>query len=568
MIFEYYIDSFWLFRQDYDIMAWYNTYRPQTFDDVIGQELVKSVLQNALKKDKIKHAYLLNGPKGVGKTTLARIFANQLNDIINKPESRIDIIEMDAASNTGIDDIRQLIESAKIPPISGKYKIYIIDEVHMLSKNAMNALLKILEEPPSYIVFLLATTNPEKLIPTVLSRLTKLNLTAHTEQDIISRLEYIAKNEKLTIDTDALKIIAKRSGGSQRDAINLMETLSAYELDKYEKNNTAELLGLLPEELLQEVAQKVIQKQFDSQLIQLLEKTGMDGETILIQLLEFLLDKSFTGDTTFDQLVLPIAGLLESKLPITSVSAVLALLHVNIKKINGQLPAYTPTTAPKPIAATPTQTGVPVLEPKKAPPKPADNGKVNATIDTPSQPQSNPIQTTVEAVTSLILDLSKDSTSPPIFKMLVPDLVVERVETNTLTFSVTNGIFVAQLTSDKLQQWLKDKINQGLGGTCFIKVEQREAVAKPIEEFYVEDSQPQAEVIEKVEVKADKSEKTVEKKPTKSTKGVFYKVYDSLPEEIKDAKIPVYTGEIPDPEPKNNKEDNWDDHVEDMFEFE
>jgi DNA polymerase III subunit gamma/tau len=553
-------------------MAWYNTYRPQTFDDVIGQELVKSVLQNSLLKDKIKHAYLLNGPKGVGKTTLARIFANQLNDIATKSESKIDIIEMDAASNTGIDDIRQLIESAKIPPISGKYKIFIIDEVHMLSKSAMNALLKILEEPPTYIVFLLATTNPEKLIPTVLSRLTKLNLSSHTEQDIISRLGYIAKQEKLNIDEPSLKIIAKRSGGSQRDAINLMETLSAYELDKYDKNNTAELLGLLPEELMQEVSQKIIQKQFDTELVNLLEKTGMDGESVLIQLLDFLLSKSFAGDESDDPLIPPIASLLQSKLPITSVSAVLALLHIGMKSTNGQLASPIPaqiqakpvtaSVAPKkeieskieaPIQAVATKSEVKKIE------------KIVENIDTPLKGEFN-----TETLNGVISELSKESSSPPIFKMLAPDLVIEKIEDNTVTFSVTNGIFVANLSSAKLQDWLKDAINQRLGGNCGIKVVQREVSAAKIELPQV-DKPLQVETLEPKQQKKEepKSQKIPETKSAKLAKsGIFYKVYDSLPEEIKDSKIPIYSGEIPDPIKKNESEENWDSHVDDMFEFE
>jgi DNA polymerase III subunit gamma/tau len=547
-------------------MAWYNTYRPQTFDDVIGQELVKSVLQNSLLKDKIKHAYLLNGPKGVGKTTLARIFANQLNDIATKPESKIDIIEMDAASNTGIDDIRQLIESAKIPPISGKYKIFIIDEVHMLSKSAMNALLKILEEPPTYIVFLLATTNPEKLIPTVLSRLTKLNLSSHTEQDIISRLGYIAKQEKLNIDEPSLKIIAKRSGGSQRDAINLMETLSAYELNKYDKNNTAELLGLLPEELLQQVSQKILNRQFDTDLVNLLEKTGMDGESVLIQLLEFLLDKSFTGDESFDILIIPISSLLQSKLPITSVSAVIALLHVTMKDpvnySNSSTIHHTPVQNDSPTSTKPLSSL------KKQDPLPAI--AIKSEITKTTKPVQKPIvsttsELTVDSVSSMILELTKDSASPPIFKMLSPDLIAERIEANTIIFSVTNGIFVAQLSSGKLHEWLKSSINQQLGGNHTLKIEQRVANVVPTETPH-----PQKEVIvqeaEPAPIKVEtKSQKEVRKT---SISGTFYKVYDSLPEEIKDAKIPVYDGEIPNPVGKQEGEENWDSHVDDMFEFE
>lgn len=241
-------------------MAWYNKYRPQTFREVVGQELVKQVLENSLKSGKIKHAYLFCGPKGTGKTTLARIFAHQVNSTTEIPESRIDIFEMDAASNTSIEDIRQLIDNAQKPPLVGKYKIYIIDEVHMLSKPAMNALLKILEEPPAYLIFLLCTTNPEKLIPTVLSRLTKLTLTNHSVENIVQRLKFIAEQESMDIDVEALELIAKRSNGGQRDAINLLETVYSYGLAKYTKQVVGQILGLVPEDLLEQVALWLIQR--------------------------------------------------------------------------------------------------------------------------------------------------------------------------------------------------------------------------------------------------------------------------------------------------------------------
>ena len=322
-------------------MAWYNKYRPQTFEEVIGQGLIKKVFINALKTGKIKNGYLLSGPKGVGKTTTARIFANELNQTSKNPEAKIDIIELDAASNTGIDNIRQLIESAQNPPISGKYKVYIIDEVHMLSKAAMNALLKILEEPPSYLVFILATTNPEKILPTVLSRLTSLNLSSHTLQDLVERLEFIANQEAVQIDLESLKLIAKRAGGSQRDSINLLETLSSFNLEKYTKKETSQLLGLVSEEVFINLASRLLEDNFDYDFLSELENQTLEAESFLAQFLEFLIDQSFNKKNNFnyDSLILPTSEVLSLKLPTSSIISLLAILKTKINPPQKYIPA-------------------------------------------------------------------------------------------------------------------------------------------------------------------------------------------------------------------------------------
>jgi DNA polymerase III subunit gamma/tau len=315
-------------------MAWYNDYRPTNFDEVIGQHLVKTVLQNSLKQTKIKHGYLLSGPKGVGKTTIARIFANELNDLGSNPQASMDIIELDAASNSGVDNIRQLIDSAQTPPFAGKYKVFIIDEVHMLSKSAMNALLKILEEPPVYLVFLLATTNPEKLLPTVLSRLTKLALSSHTIDDIVSQLTMIAIKEKMAIDNQSLQLIAKRANGGQRDAINLLETLHSYSLEKYTIKETSNLLGLVGPEIFDQVSETLLTQNFVQikSIIQEIENVGLDGEGFLAQYLDYLLESVFTNQNSSQQLILPVASILNMKLPINTIHSSFALIQSEISK--------------------------------------------------------------------------------------------------------------------------------------------------------------------------------------------------------------------------------------------
>ena len=219
-------------------------YRPQTFDDLIGQEVVAETITNSIKADKIPNAYLFTGIRGIGKTTTARIVAkalNCLNGIENlcKDElcancdaitnsSHIDVLEMDAASKTGVDDVRDLIEFSRYGPTSSKYKIFIIDEVHMLSKQAFNALLKTLEEPPPHMKFLLATTESEKIPITVLSRCLKFNLKKISEDTIQQRMIDICKKEKIKYEDNALGLISQASDGSMRDGLSLLDQALAY----------------------------------------------------------------------------------------------------------------------------------------------------------------------------------------------------------------------------------------------------------------------------------------------------------------------------------------------------
>ena len=220
----------------------YRKYRPQTFPQIVGQNHVVQTLLGALKTGRIGHAYLFTGSRGAGKTTLARILAKALNcadfgkvggDFIEKPNipcnkcesclavnngTSLDLIEIDAASQTGVDNIRELTDSAMVSAPGGKYKIFLIDEAHMLSKSAFNALLKILEEPPAHVIFILATTEPHKILPTVLSRVQRFDFKRLTPQEILSKLKAISKAEKIQITDDALLAVARSADGALRDA--------------------------------------------------------------------------------------------------------------------------------------------------------------------------------------------------------------------------------------------------------------------------------------------------------------------------------------------------------------
>ena len=221
--------------------ALYRSYRPQTFGEVAGQEHIVTTLKNAIKENRISHAYLFAGPRRTGKTTVAKLLAKALNCTGENPPcdqcpnckaitvgEHPDVIEIDAASNNGVDEVRDLIDKVKYAPINGKYKVYIIDEVHMMSTGAFNALLKTLEEPPAHIVFVLATTEPHKILPTIISRCQRFDFKKVENHDIISRLEYVLKSENKKYELPALESVAKLAEGGMRDALSILEQCLAY----------------------------------------------------------------------------------------------------------------------------------------------------------------------------------------------------------------------------------------------------------------------------------------------------------------------------------------------------
>ncbi|QQS18275.1 DNA polymerase III subunit gamma/tau [Candidatus Saccharibacteria bacterium] len=232
--------------------ALYRKYRSRSLSEIVGQDHITTTLQNALKSGKIAHAYLLTGPRGVGKTSIARILAHEINSLTYSEEPHFDIIEIDAASNNGVEDVRDLRDKIMSAPASAKYKVFIIDEVHMLSKAAFNALLKTLEEPPEHVVFILATTEAHKLPETIISRTQRFSFRPVPVEQVVNHLRTIAQTEHITLDDDALQLIADHGEGSFRDSISLLDQASSLS-SHITKVQVESLLGRVPAEHIDEI---------------------------------------------------------------------------------------------------------------------------------------------------------------------------------------------------------------------------------------------------------------------------------------------------------------------------
>lgn len=270
--------------------ALYRKYRSRKLSEIVGQEHVTTLLQNALKTGRVAHAYLFTGPRGTGKTSIARILAHEINHLDYTDESNhLDIIEIDAASNNGVDDIRDLREKVNLAPTSAKKKIYIIDEVHMLSKPAFNALLKTLEEPPEHVVFILATTDVDKLPETIISRTQRHTFHRASKENIVKNLQKIAKKENIAIEKEALELIAYHSDGSYRDSVSLFDQLAntAAENETITAQMIEATLGLASRAVIMKLIESISAHDFASVINQLksLETSGIQAKVLADQLI-------------------------------------------------------------------------------------------------------------------------------------------------------------------------------------------------------------------------------------------------------------------------------------------
>lgn len=282
--------------------ALYRKWRPRTFDGVVGQTAITDTLKNAIKRGKISHAFLFAGPRGTGKTSCAKIFAKALNctnlqdgEPCNECENCLaadqgtmnDIIEIDAASNNGVDEIRDIRDKVKYAPTQGKYKVYIIDEVHMLSMGAFNALLKTLEEPPEHVVFILATTELQKVPATIISRTQRYNFKRIDQHDLIARMTYILGQEKIDFEEKALEVIAQVADGGMRDSLSILDQILSYDQDKVKYEDALRITGYAAQEKIEQVLLNLLNSETSAalEMVHALLQDGASTKNILDELI-------------------------------------------------------------------------------------------------------------------------------------------------------------------------------------------------------------------------------------------------------------------------------------------
>ncbi|MEI8230663.1 MAG: DNA polymerase III subunit gamma/tau [Candidatus Peregrinibacteria bacterium] len=473
-------------------MALYRTYRPQTFTDVVGQDAIVTTLEQAATQEKFSHAYLFVGSRGTGKTSVARILAKHLmcrgiadpvlkQSIIKGIEegSIVDLLEIDAASNTGVDNIRDLIEKIQFSPVVASAKVYIIDEVHMLSKGAFNALLKTLEEPPAYAHFILATTEMHKVPATIQSRCQCFHFLRIGEDDIIRRLQYIADIERITVDREALRLIAHHVEGGMRDAISLLDQLRS--VPHITVGEVEQRIGVTGHEHLEEIIRALETGDAPALLeaIQTLEGSGFPLDLFLRSLLARTRDQlhaaiaagqSITEIThTLDILLAAIRDVRLAPVPGLVLEAALLTLC---------LPSETSSRKEAPKTPSPRTAEAPPKEKKPKQKDPAPEAPTETPPPAPTEESSlstaeiEAPDVTMETVRSAWPKIIADA-SPPSVKMSLKNGEITTIEGETITVSFTSSFHRDKVASPdasrSVEQLLQNKFKRHLKLSCILE---------------------------------------------------------------------------------------------------
>lgn len=398
--------------------ALYRKHRPKKLAEVIGQDHITSTLGKALKTGRISHAYLFTGPRGTGKTSIARILAHEVNDLPYNDESiHLDIIEIDAASNRRIDEIRELKDRITIAPTSARYKVYIIDEVHMLTREAFNALLKTLEEPPEHAIFILATTEAHKLPETIISRTQRFSFRPVTLPEVTKQLKAIAKQEKLTVDDDALELIAQHGNGSFRDSISLLDQIRNTN-DHVTKQDVQQALGQAPQETLDDLTEALRAGNLSAiaQVLQQAQELGIQPTQLSGQLSGHLRHRITDGQLAPQHAIALLRSLLAvPAAPNPQIALELALYEAALgdqpKQSPSALPAPDPTPQPpsssKPAAKATSATKTTTSSARDTSAATKSKAKVSTKPSAASPPPDKPQPTSAEA------EEIADGTDPP-----------------------------------------------------------------------------------------------------------------------------------------------------------
>ena len=456
--------------------ALYRKYRSKSLSEIVGQEHIITTLQNALKKGAISHAYLLTGPKGVGKTSIARILAHEINGLdYTKDEPNIDIIEIDAASNRRIDEIRDLRDKVHIAPTSSKYKVYIIDEVHMLTKEAFNALLKTLEEPPAHVIFILATTESHKLPETIISRTQRFTFKTIEPAKAVAHLREIADKEKLKISDEALELIAEHGDGSFRDSIGLLDQVSS-QTSKIEADDVRTMLGIAPATIIEGLFTATLSGSPKDVLdsLQQVHERGYEPALIAKQLSQAVRGQVLAGHASSPQLTRLLNELIEvpaSSDPFAKLEVV--LLGINQEGVK-QVAAKVPAAAA--VVESPTKPAEPV-----EPPEPAHEPAPSITDDF-QKAWANVLQSVKKQYNTLY----------GVLRMAQPHLEDQKV---TLTFEFP--FHQKKLTESKNRQIVADLLAAQLGHPVTIATAVDKA-AQPLKTEAVAEEAPATPVLDTI----------------------------------------------------------------------